>query len=370
MAEQSSRRAKVPALVADGRFVIQRRLGAGCFGEVYRGVDQDTGDVVAVKTEDLSRRCHRQLAHEADILALLRCPELPQGFVNCHYFGREDSHNCMVIELLGWSLEDRARKCGGKFSPKTTLLVASQVLQRIEYMHSKGIVHRDIKPENFMLGIGDKEHHIYVIDFGLSKKYWDKKHVSMKTRLSLTGTARYASINAHRGVEQSRRDDLEAIGHMLLYFLRGKLPWSGLEAKTSEEKCQKILEKKENFPLAELCAAYPGCFQAFLRHARGLAFTACPDYDMLRNLIAGDSKKEGIRNDFEFEWFEGQDWYLQVPENLVPIKREKFIQPDVPDLSKAPSPEIVARRQGLFCVCGGQAAKSHHRVQGQFAKSC
>merc|ERR1719486_94691 len=105
------------------------------------------------------------------------------------------------MEYLGKSLEDRVQSCKGKFTVKTTVLVAEQILRRIEYLHSKGIVHRDIKPENFMWGVKEKQHHLYLIDYGLSKKYFEKTHQKMNQRLSLTGTARYASINAHRGVE-------------------------------------------------------------------------------------------------------------------------------------------------------------------------
>merc|ERR1719236_272280 len=103
--------------------------------------------------------------------------------------------------------------------------------------------------------------------------YWDKasnKHAQLKQKLSLTGTARYASINAHKGVEQSRRDDLEAIGHMFMYFLRGSLPWSGLDAKTQEEKYRKIMEKKEQTPLEELCDKHPPMFKDYLGYARKL----------------------------------------------------------------------------------------------------
>merc|ERR1719486_478096 len=117
----------------------------------------------------------------------------------------------MVMEILGKSLEDHVQSCGGKLQPKTTTLIAEQVLQRIEFFHSKKMVHRDIKPENFMFGVKDKIHHVYIIDFGLSKLYWDKSrgvHCPSRSKLSLTGTARYASINAHKGQEQSRRDDL------------------------------------------------------------------------------------------------------------------------------------------------------------------
>merc|ERR1719324_2038879 len=168
------------------------------------------------------------------------------------------------MPLLGPTIEDMVQKCRGKLTAKTTMMIAEQILRRLEYLHSLGIVHRDIKPENFMLGRGATEHHIYLIDFGLSRAYHDgERHRPLRTKLSLTGTARYASINAHKGLEQSRRDDLEAIGHMLIYFLRGSLPWSGLEAKTQEEKYRKIREKKEDVPLPELCKGFPSAFEDY-----------------------------------------------------------------------------------------------------------
>merc|ERR1719487_2663973 len=209
----------------------------------------------------------------------------PQGVAEVFYFGIEGNFNCLVMEILGKSLEDHVQACKGKFTVKTTVLIAQQVLHRIEYLHSKGYVHRDIKPENFMFGVKDKVHHVYIIDFGLSKKYWAEVHIPMKQKLSLTGTARYASINAHKGVEQSRRDDLEAIGHMLLYFLRGALPWSGLDAKTQEEKYRKICEKKEQTKLSDLCQGFPKEFEDYLAYARNLAFQERPDYKMLWELM-------------------------------------------------------------------------------------
>merc|ERR1712070_1061879 len=135
-----------------------------------------------------------------------------------------------------------------------------------------------------MFGVKEKVHHVYIIDFGLSKRYWEKErnqHCQMKQKLSLTGTARYASINAHKGVEQSRRDDLEAIGHMFLYFLRGALPWSGLDAKTQDEKYKKICLKKEETPLPQLCEGFPKAFEDYLDYTRKLTFDSRPDYNKL-----------------------------------------------------------------------------------------
>merc|ERR1712050_99373 len=188
-----------------------------------------------------------------------------------------------------------------------------------------GIVHRDIKPENFMWGIKEKQHHLHVIDFGLSKKYYDTKHAVMKQKLSLTGTARYASINAHKGVEQSRRDDLEAIGHMFLYFLRGALPWSGLDAKTQEEKYRKIMEKKELTPLADLCANFPKQFQDYLHYARNLGFTDKPDYNMLFGKLK--EVREAGWKDHSFQWFEDREPQFTLV-SLAPRSSVVCLQPD------------------------------------------
>eukprot|EP00747_Dinoflagellata_sp_TGD_P166605 gnl/TRDRNA2_/TRDRNA2_189643_c0_seq1.p1 gnl/TRDRNA2_/TRDRNA2_189643_c0~~gnl/TRDRNA2_/TRDRNA2_189643_c0_seq1.p1 ORF type:complete len:347 (+),score=66.81 gnl/TRDRNA2_/TRDRNA2_189643_c0_seq1:147-1187(+) len=342
-----SSKAKPPTKINGGKYELTKKLGAGCFGEVFRGVDTDSKEEVAVKCEDATAQTP-QLEHEAHLLNYLKTPVQQQGFVDCLYFGREGSFNVLVMELLSKSLEDRVQGCNGKFNVKTTALIGEQIMHRIEFLHSKGYVHRDIKPENFMFGVKGKAHHIYLIDFGLSKKYFDKVHCPLKSKLNLTGTARYASINAHRGLEQSRRDDLEAIGHMLLYFLRSALPWSGLEAKTKQEKYRKIKEKKEEVPLAELCTGFPGEFQQYLEYARHLQFKDKPDYQFLRGLFQAVRQREGNPKDHEYEWNDGKQM-----DNLVAVKVEgQVTQPDDVDTSKK------AGKSGggpCFC-CGGKSA--------------
>jgi len=299
--------------IAGGRFEIEKKLGAGCFGEVWRGHDASTKEPVAVKFEDV--RSHpQQLEHEAAILEQITKSELPQGFVRCFHFGNEGRYNFMVLELLGRSLEDHLHACKDrKFSAPTAVLVAEQLLCRIEYLHSKGIVHRDIKPENFMFGVGPKAHHLYMIDFGLAKKYFvSDRHIRYRTDRCFTGTARYASINAHKGVEQSRRDDLEAIGHMLVYFLRGSLPWSGLSGKT-EEKYRKICITKQKMPLDELCLGFPNAFKLYLGQVRKLGFRERPDYASLRQLFVDQRHKYKRLPDHGFEWLEGKQLTALVP---------------------------------------------------------
>jgi len=344
----SSNRSKVPASIANGRFKIGNKLGAGCFGEVYSGTNLETKREVAVKFEDKGVTAP-QLEQEAEVLKQLGRPIRPQGVVELLHFGAEGQHYCLAMDRLGKSLEDRVRACHGILKPLTVALVSEQVLCRIEYLHSKGIVHRDIKPENFMWGMGERQHHLYLIDFGLSKRYYDFKHSSMRSHLSLTGTARYASISAHKGLEQSRRDDLEAIGHMLIYFLRGVLPWSGLEAKNKQEKYNKIREKKETVPLAELCKGFPAAFEVYLRYSRELAFKDRPNYNYCRGLFREVrtelSKARGHNlQDHDFEWNDSKALDPATLEPLIPLG--KIQQPDDP-----PENGSVVRRS-LCCLCG------------------
>mmetsp|Transcript_34905 Transcript_34905/g.68940 ORF Transcript_34905/g.68940 Transcript_34905/m.68940 type:complete len:371 (+) Transcript_34905:25-1137(+) len=339
---------QVAKQIAGGTYETEKKIGAGCFGEVYLG-KAAAGGRVAMKFEDANAR-GPQLEHEAQVLAMLAEPTRPQGVAELLHYGIEGRHRCMVIELLGKSLEDHMESEGGTFQAETAALVADQLLQRIEYLHSKCLVHRDIKPENFMFGLGPKRAHLYAIDFGLSKRYWSTAHVTMNRRLSLTGTARYASINAHEGCEQSRRDDLEAIGHMLFYFIRGKLPWSGLAAKTQEEKYRKICEKKRDTPLDSLCANFPDAFKEYLRTARMMEFKERPNYQGMRQLFANVRGKDSEGNQgHEFQWFVGKDL-----SDLEPLQYTQPRQPD--DRGK----EAVTKGSGsggggCAWLCGGKS---------------
>ena len=145
----------------------------------------------------------------------------------------------------------------------------------------------------------------YLLDFNLSKRFRDSRtlsHIPYKENANLVGTARYASINAHLGVEQSRRDDLESIGYILVYFLKGYLPWQGIKAGNKQEKYQKILEKKITTPPEILCEDLPDEFSIYLNYCRSLGFDDKPDYNFIKNLFNDLFKENNYENNLYFDW--------------------------------------------------------------------
>ncbi|CAN8324467.1 unnamed protein product [Cochlearia groenlandica] len=287
--------------VIGGKFKLGRKLGSGSFGELYLGINIQTGEEVAVKLEPVKTR-HPQLHYESKIYMFLQGGT---GVPHLKWFGVEGEYSCMVIDLLGPSLEDLFNYCNRKFTLKSVLMLADQLICRVEYMHSRNFLHRDIKPDNFLMGLGRRANQVYIIDYGLAKKYKDlqtQKHIPYRENKNLTGTARYASVNTHLGIEQSRRDDLESLGYVLMYFLRGSLPWQGLKAGTKKQKYDKISEKKMLTSVESLCKSHPSEFTSYFHYCRSLRFEDKPDYSYLRRLFRDLFIREGYQLDYVFDW--------------------------------------------------------------------
>ncbi|KAI5942835.1 Casein kinase I isoform epsilon [Manis javanica] len=247
------------------------------------------------------------------------------GIPSIKWCGAEGDYNVMVMELLGPSLEDLFNFCSRKFSLKTVLLLADQMISRIEYIHSKNFIHRDVKPDNFLMGLGKKGNLVYIIDFGLAKKYRDARthqHIPYRENKNLTGTARYASINTHLGIEQSRRDDLESLGYVLMYFNLGSLPWQGLKAATKRQKYERISEKKMSTPIEVLCKGYPSEFSTYLNFCRSLRFDDKPDYSYLRQLFRNLFHRQGFSYDYVFDWNMLKFGAARNPEDVDRERRE------------------------------------------------
>ncbi|KAJ9506468.1 hypothetical protein QJQ45_019467 [Haematococcus lacustris] len=407
MAQPSSSNAPVPDVLVAGKYRLGRKLGGGSFGEIF--------------LESVKAR-HPQLLYESKLYKILQGGgELwrasaanwrnlawqpthilhvsAAGIPNLRWYGIEGDYNVMVIDLLGPSLEDLFNFCNRRFSIKTVLMLADQMrsyachvllailllqLSRLEMVHTRSFIHRDIKPDNFLMGLGKRANQVNIIDFGLAKKYRDPKthvHIPYCENKNLTGTARYASVNTHLGIEQSRRDDLESLGYVFMYFLWGSLPWQGLQAATKKQKwvkanvapqqvfcgagqhrmpdeyltcfslnCryEKISEKKMKTSFESLCKGLPQEFITYFTYVRSLRFDEKPDYAFLRRMFRDlFSKEAGWSWDFVYDWtilkFQRTAAGHNTADRTMPLD-PNTLRPTLPEALEASAAR--ARRQG------------------------
>jgi len=229
---------------------------------------------------------------------------IDKGIPNVYYCSTEGDYNVLVMDLMGSSLESLFENTLRKFSLKTVLMLVDQMITRIEYVHNRHFIHRDIKPDNFCVGLNKTSHKVFLLDFGLAKRYIqrDGKHIPYREGKNLTGTARYASINTHLGIEQACRDDMEGIGYVAMYFLRGMLPWQGLKANNKRDKYERIKEKKLTTSIEVLCKGYPIEFTKFLSQCRNLKFDERPQYSAMRNMFKELFQHNGYKYDYQYDW--------------------------------------------------------------------
>jgi serine/threonine protein kinase len=286
-------------------YIIKKnKLGHGSFGDVFQGNHKTTNEKVAVKIETTDQK--KILKHEYSVYKALHANPAAPHIPKIHFFGVKDGETILIMEFLNASIEKLHTKCGKTFTLKTTLMLGIQMFDLLKKLHESNFVHRDIKPDNFLLGNEDKTR-IYLIDFGLTKRFKNENnvHVKFQEGKSLVGTARYASINSHAGFELSRRDDLESLFYMLIYLWAGTLPWQGIEAPTREEKYVLIGDKKKTVSEEELCNGLPPAFCTCLKYIKNLKFKDKPDYPYLRAQLTDTFRAQGFHYDCKYDWIGG-----------------------------------------------------------------
>ncbi|MCJ7801852.1 MAG: casein kinase 1 family protein [Candidatus Marinimicrobia bacterium] len=254
------------------KYRLLDKIGGGSFGAVYKGQHIRTHEFVAIKVEPIEGGIHL-LKNESIIYQYLQhCVGVP----SVKWFGKDEDNYYMVINLLGDSLQ-HVKTQKTTFSLKLTLQIGIQIVKLLKTIHDKGLVHRDIKPDNFLLGLNNDKHTIYIVDFGFCKTYMrDNCHIPNTRTKSLIGSLTYASTNAHKFSELSRRDDMESLGYMLLYFFLGVLPWQTL--LETENSHSNLIELKQKFVhLPEV----PLVISEYMDYIKSLEFEDAPDYEKI-----------------------------------------------------------------------------------------
>eukprot|EP00928_Gymnodinium_smaydae_P017672 TRINITY_DN16763_c0_g1_i1.p1 TRINITY_DN16763_c0_g1~~TRINITY_DN16763_c0_g1_i1.p1 ORF type:complete len:367 (-),score=64.75 TRINITY_DN16763_c0_g1_i1:1666-2733(-) len=298
------RKPRRPRKIAGGRYRLGAKLGEGSYSEVYAAVDTKTGENFAAKLEWQKAEKTDKLLKEAELYK-----ELPQGvgLPQVHWAGSQGEFDVMVLDLLGPSL-DALFRIFKRFSVKTAAVIGKQAVDLIRQVHSRGILYRDIKPHNFLTGIGPNgSNRIHLVDFGLSKRFLDKdtgEHYKLKCEKGrgIAGTVRYSSPFLHDGYIASRRDDLLAVGYVLLHFLRGDLPWLNVSAKDKKSRNRKIGRRKAETSDAELCEGFPQQFVDYFTYLRSLGFYDEPDYQRLQRLFDDILGQMGATGDIQLDW--------------------------------------------------------------------
>ena len=302
----------------NSKYEVLEKIGEGSFGQIYKGQNITNKKTVAIKFEkqeakNIQNISHQnfellksgEISHESNLLNEIRTLLQLQSFSKfpkLHAYGYEKGLIYMVSSHFGDNLDQKLQRCGNRFSRNTICKIDIQALDLLSCMHSKGFIHRDIKPENFVCGLKQQEQ-IYLIDFGLASRYLneDNEHMCFSLNNGFIGTARYASIYAHKGYGQSRRDDLISLGYVLVYFAMGRLPWQNLKANGEKHRLDQIKDMKEKNGYDDLTRNLDPIFEKYMQKVFELGYFDDPDYEDLKKIFSETLKKEKVLSD-KFDW--------------------------------------------------------------------
>ena len=305
----------------EGVLDFEKVLGEGSFGVVLRVYDYKREKRLALKVFGLKRSKKSRVGSKSEYNLmdhLKGCSGVPKVY---DYYTFNENVSGFTLELLGPNLQDVYSRCKS-FSRRTVFRIGLQILDSLEQIHNSGFVHQDLKPSNILVGDSSDPTNLYLTDFGVSKKYFEFKtedpnlesgeggHISPRTKTGLVGTARYASLNSHLLKELSRRDDIESMVYLLVYFARGSLKWSDLDYRIAQSSKQQaftsIQQMKDMTPASVICEGIPEPFSEILSYARGLNFKEQPSYASIRkilnNLLDEEPMFDLVGKQLQFEW--------------------------------------------------------------------
>ncbi|KAH8108676.1 CK1/CK1 protein kinase [Phellopilus nigrolimitatus] len=286
-------RVRVPARI--GNWLLDQNLGSGYSGSIWRATNPFTGQVAAIKVQDVDHECPTNRYERGFYPSLQGGVGMPTLWAA----GIQGDYDYLVIDLLGPSLDNMYRKNNKRMDLRSTICIAMQVISRLEFMHSRGILHRDIQLGNCVVGLEKNEGVIYMIDFGFSKRYIDPhthKHIpDSKAKRDFIGNYWFSSVNVHcRGKVPSRRDDMEALALMLIHLVtENGLPWTRNGVPKTDKLHDIIIRKKLNARPDVLCRGLPPVFEEFLRYCRRLRFLDQPNYRFWRKEFAALAREKG-----------------------------------------------------------------------------
>ena len=287
-----------------GKYEIIKNIEKNNNLRIYKGKNIISGELILIKIEQKEEKKKKGILEiESYYFNYLKSPGIPI----IKKIGYYDNYIISIQPLLGETLSQLFNKYYGIFKIKDITMIAIQILERIKFIHSKNIIYCDVNPNNFAIGLGRFQNNIYMTNFNLAKRYKNKntlEHIKYNLSNKVIGDYIFSSINSLRGVELSRRDDLESFGYMLIYFLKGSLPWEHIRGLNKEEKMRKIYQFRKSYDLSDLCQGVPEEFKLFLNYVKTLTFMEEPDYNYCFSLFYGIFKKMNIINDGIFSWYQ------------------------------------------------------------------